>query len=280
MSRTVLEVLRATEAFLRERGIQTAQLDSQLLLAHTLGLDRLQVFMNFDRPMTDPELARARPLVARRGKGESIAYILGVREFWSLDFAVGTGVLVPRPETELLVEKTLELIGEEEELFVADVCAGSGCVGIAIASERPGVKVYATELCKDALPWLRKNVQAHALTQRVAVLGGDLLAPIPAARPIDIVVSNPPYIARRELALLQVAQHEPELALDGGPDGLEVYRRLIPEAARRARKALLVEIGHDQGAAVSELFRGAGLEPVVHKDLAGRDRVVLGLRSS
>ena len=115
---TVLEVLRRTEDFLRQRGIVSAQLDSQLLLAHALEMDRLQVFMNFDRPMTEDELARTRPLVKRRAEGESIAYLFGSKEFWSLDFAVGPGVLVPRPETELLVEKALELIGEDEELFI------------------------------------------------------------------------------------------------------------------------------------------------------------------
>ena len=272
---TVLEVLRRTEGFLRDKGLATAQLDAQLLLAQALGMDRLQVFMNFDRPMTDEELAVARPLIKRRVTGESVAYILGHKEFWSLDFAVGAGVLVPRPETELLVEKALELITEDEELFVADICAGSGCVGISIASERPGVRVYATELSPDALPWLKKNVESHDMMTRVAVLGGDLLAPIPEGRQVDIVVSNPPYIARAQLAGLAVAKHEPALALDGGQSGLDIYRRLIPDALRRARRAVLVEIGHDQGEAVSELFRAAGASPVVHKDLAGQDRVVV-----
>jgi release factor glutamine methyltransferase len=271
---TVLEVLRRTEGFLRDKGVPTAQLDAQLLLAQALGMDRLQVFMNFDRPMSDEELAAARPLVKRRVEGESIAYILGEKEFWSLDFAVGPGVLVPRPETELLVEKTLELIDEGEELFVADICAGSGCVGISIASERPGVRVYATELSAEALPWLKQNVEAHDMKSRVAVLGGDLLAPIPDGRQVDIVVSNPPYIAKGQLASLAVAKHEPAMALDGGQSGLDVYRRLIPEALRRARRAVLVEIGHDQGETVSALFRSAGAEAVVHKDLAGHDRVV------
>lgn len=275
---TVLEVLRRTEDFLRQRGVVSAQLDSQLLLAHALEMERLQVFMNFDRPMTDEELARTRPLVKRRSEGESIAYLFGNKEFWSLDFAVGPGVLVPRPETELLVEKALELIGDDEELFIADVCAGSGCVGISIASERSSVRVYATELSHEAIPWLNKNVAAHQMQTRVAVLGGDLMEPIPANREVDIVVSNPPYIEQAEMKGLEVARHEPHLALDGGPSGLDIYRRLVPQAASRARRAVLMEIGHDQGEAVSALFREAGLEPVVHQDLAGRDRVVAAAR--
>jgi len=271
---TVLDVLQRTEGYLRSQGIESAKLDSQLLLAHSLSMDRLQVFMNFDRPLTDEELATARPLVKRRGEGESIAYIVGSKEFWSLDFAVGQGVLVPRPETELLVEKALEFIGEDEEIFLADLCAGSGCVGIALANERPRVKVYATEISRDALPWLKRNVTDHAMQKRIAVLGGDLMEPIPAERRIDIVVANPPYVERPDLLTLDVVRHEPAVALDGGVDGLEIYRRLIPQAASRACRAVLVEIGHHQGEAVSELFRATGLEPSIHKDLAGKDRVV------
>ncbi len=273
---TVLEVLQRTEGYLRSQGIESAKLDSQLLVAHALSMDRLQVFMNFDRPLSPDELATARPLVKRRGEGESVAYIVGSKEFWSLDFAVGPGVLVPRPETELLVEKALEVI-DHEEVFVADVCAGTGCVGIALASERPQVKVYATEISHEALPWLKKNVATHSLQKRIAVLGGDLMEPIPAQRRVDIVVANPPYIGCATLDGLEVARHEPALALDGGVDGLAIYQRLIPQAAARACRAVLVEIGHDQAEAVSEIFRSSGLEPTIHKDLAGKDRVVAAM---
>lgn len=274
---TLLDVLQRTERFFKQRGIPSAKLDAQLLLANLLGMDRLQLFLQFDRPMTDAELVPLREPVQRRGRGEPMAWILGQQEFWSLDFKVGPGVLVPRPDTETLVEAALELLPEGEELFVADVCAGSGCVGLALASERPDIKVYATELSEQALGFLKQNVNAHGMGKRVAALRGDLLAPVPPSRVIDVVVSNPPYISTQELAGLEVAKHEPHQALDGGADGLDIYRRLIPMAAKRARVAVLMEIGHEQGEAVKALFEQAGLSEVaLRQDLAGRDRVVVG----
>lgn len=274
---TLVEVLQRTEAFLREKGIPSARLDAQLLLAHVLGLDRLQLFLQHDRPMQAVELDALREPVRRRGRGEPLAWVVGHKEFWSLRFEVGPGVLVPRPDTETLVQAALDWIPADEDLFLADACAGSGCVGIAVASERPRLRVYATELSPEALPWLRRNVQAHGMLERVAVLRGDLLGPIPAARALDWVVSNPPYIAQAELAQLEVARHEPHLALDGGPDGLGPLRRLAAQARARARRGLLAEIGADQGAGAAEVLRAAGFEGVeVLPDLAGRDRVVRG----
>ena len=166
---------------------------------------------------------------------------------------------------------------EDEELFLADICAGSGCIGIAIASERPQVKVYAVELSEQALPYLKTNIAKHGLEKRVAALRGDLLGPIPANRPIDWVLSNPPYIATAEMHGLAVSKTEPLEALDGGQDGLDIYRRLVPAAAERARVGVAMEIGHDQGQAVSKLFEAAGLTQVqVLQDLGKRDRVVMG----
>ena len=277
---TLLEVLEKTTDYFEKRGVPSPKFEAQLLLAHVLETERLQLFMQFDRPMTADELAALRVPVRRRGTGEPLAYITGTKEFWSLDFDVGPGVLVPRPDTETLVEQA-KAFCDDGAVFVADVCAGTGCVGIALASENPELKLYATEASPQALVFLKKNIARHELTTRAAALRGDLLAPIPEARPIDVVVSNPPYIARRELARLEVARHEPGMALDGGPDGLDVYRRLVPEAARRARRAVLVEIGHDQGQAVAELFERVGLTGVrVVKDLARNDRVVVGQSST
>lgn len=282
---TLLDVLNRTKAFFTERGIERAHFEAELILAHALKTDRLQLFLRFDQPMQPAELEAVRELVRRRAGGEPYAYIVGVQEFWSLDFAVGPGVLIPRPDTETLVQAVLDSvpIGEDTEsatdLYIADICAGSGCVGIAIASERPRVKVYATELSEQALPFLKQNIAAHGMDKRVAALQGDLMAPIPASRPVDWVVSNPPYIATAEMQQLAVSKTEPHLALDGGPDGLVVYRRLIEQAAQRARVGIALEIGHDQGASVSSLVEAAGFQGVrVIQDLGGRDRVVLGTR--
>lgn len=277
---TLLEVLNKSTAYLDSHGIERPKFEAQLLLAHVLQTERLQLFMQFDRPMTQDELAALREPLRRRGQGEPYAYIVGTQEFWSLDFQVAAGVLIPRPDTETLVEQALKLLPEDEELFLADICAGTGCVGIALANERPQLKVYATELSEQAIELLRANVKAHEMDKRVAVLRGDLMRPIPEHRSIDVVVSNPPYIATGELAGLAVSRFEPRQALDGGPDGLELYRRLVPEAARRARKAVLMEIGHDQGEPVAALFEQAGLREVqVVKDLGGNDRVVQGTKS-
>ncbi len=275
---TLVEVLKRTEGYLRERGCEQARLDAELLLGRTLQLERVALYLNFDRPMTQAELAALREPVARRGAREPMAYILGEREFWSLSFATASGVLVPRPDTETLVEAALELIPGDQRTFVADVGTGTGAVACAVASERPDARVYATDVAHEALTCARQNVAALELQDRVAVLGGPLLDPIPADRPIDVVLSNPPYIASDVLDGLmpEVARWEPRLALDGGRDGLEVYRALIPAAMARARVAVAVEIGHDQALAVSVLFEEAGANEVsVRKDLAGHDRVVV-----
>ena len=276
---TLGQVLDRSIGWLRQRGSPSPRVDAQLLVAHALGLDRVQLYMQLQRPLTDPERDTIRALLQRRGAREPVAWIVGRRDFHALELRVHTGVLVPRPDTETLVEAVLARCPPQAALFVADVGCGTGAVGLALAHARPGIKIYATDLSPEALACTRDNVEALGMKERVAVLQGDLLAPIPPHRPIDIVVSNPPYIASATLAGLEpeVRDHEPRLALDGGGDGLAVYRRLVPAAAARARIGLLVEIGHDQGAAVAALFRQAGLQGVaVLRDLGHRDRVVLG----
>jgi release factor glutamine methyltransferase len=276
----LIDVLRKTEGFFREKGIPTPRLDAELLLAHVLGLERLQLYLRFDQPLTDKDLEALRPLVRRRGLREPLAYVLGTKGFHRLDLAVRPGVLVPRPDTETLVEAALEWIGTPTEpVFVADVGAGTGAVGLAIAHTLPQVRVYETDLSPEALACTRENVATLQLGDRVAVLEGSLLDPIPARRPIDWVVSNPPYIPTRVIDTLEpeVAKHEPRLALDGGLDGLGPYRLLVPQARARARKGLLVEVGHDQADAVGALFEAAGFVDVrTWTDLGGHRRVVGG----
>ena len=280
----LVEVLKRTESFLKERGIPSPRLEAELLMGHVLQMKRLDLYMNFDRPLTDAELHALREPVRRRGTFEPMAYILGEREFYSLTFAVAPGVLIPRPDTETLVEAALpycEPAAEGEPVFVADIGTGSGCVGLTLAHEQPAVRLFATDISREALDIARKNAESVGVKDRVALLMGNLMEPIPENRPIDVVVSNPPYIPSADVDALMpdVRDHEPRGALDGGADGLDIYRALIPAAAARARRAVLVEIGHDQGEAVSALFKDAGLTNVaVKKDLAGHDRVVLGER--
>lgn len=276
----LVEILTRTEAWLRGKGVPSPRLEAELLLCAVLGLERLQLYLAHDRPMTEAELAALRPLVARRGKREPLAWILGSKGFHDVELEVRPGVLVPRPDTETLVEAALEWIGEPEEpVYVADVGCGTGAIGMALATARAQVRVYATELADIALSTARANVKRLRLEQRVAVLRGDLLAAIPRHRPIDWVVSNPPYIPTEELATLEpeVARWEPRLALDGGTDGLDVYRRLVPIATERARRGVLVEVGRGQAARVADLFRRAGLEHITSwDDLSGIARVVGG----
>jgi len=274
---TVVDVLKKTEGFFRAKGVASPRLDAELILGHHLGLDRVALYLQFDRPLTEAELSPMREHVKRRGNREPLAWVLGTKGFWKLELQAHKDVLVPRPDTETLVEAALALVPESGECFVADVGCGTGAVGLSIASERPDVKLYATDISDAALRCTKDNVTQLGLTGRVGVLKGALLSPIPVDRPIDIVVSNPPYIPSADLEGLEpeVRDHEPRAALDGGADGLDIYRQLIPEAAQRARVAVLVEVGAGQAEAVAGLMEAAGLQSTrIHKDLAGHGRVV------
>lgn len=275
---TLVEILGKTERYLRERGVDSPRLDAELILAHILGLPRLQIYLQWDRPMVATELEAIRPLVARRGRREPLAWVLGEVGFHELDLESAPGVLVPRPDTETLVEAAAEWIdADADPVFVADVGTGTGAIALAIAHIRPGVRAYAIDPSPEALALARRNVQKTGLDQRVAVLAGRFLDPIPPHRPVDWVVSNPPYIPSAVIDGLEpeVARFEPRLALDGGPDGLDVYRELIPRAAGRARRGILLEVGHDQAAAVAELLAPHGFAEVrTWKDLGGIERVV------
>jgi release factor glutamine methyltransferase len=275
----LVEVLQKSAALFKQKGVDSPRLDAELIVGHVLGLDRVTLYLQHDRPLGEAELDRIRELVRRRGRREPLAYVLGHREFWSLDLLVREGVLVPRPDTETLVEAALGLLPEGERLYVADVGTGSGAVALAIAKERPEVRVFATDVAGEALHLAKENATRHELTDRVAVLKGSLLDAIPADRPIDLVVSNPPYIPTGDLDDLmpEVRDFEPRLALDGGADGLDVIRALIA-AATRARRGIAIEVGKGQAPAVAALLTGAGFRDVAtRKDLAGIERVVTAL---
>jgi release factor glutamine methyltransferase len=278
---TLIEALQKSEAYLKERGIDRARLEAQELFQHALGLTKIQLYLKHDLPFSPAELERVRPLITRRGRREPLQWILGEAGFYAHDFRVRPGVLCPRPDTEALVDAALALIpeGDGDPFYVADLGSGTGCVGLSLAAARPRVRLYAVDLSDDALACTRENTEKLGLKDRVAVLRGDLLAAVPPGRPVDLVVSNPPYVlpAEIEAAMPEVRDWEPRLALDGGPDGLEIYRRLIPQAAARACVGLAVEIGHTQGPAVIELFAQAGLRDLqLKRDLGQRDRVVVG----
>lgn len=279
---TVLEALRWTETFFRRKALSTPRLDAELLLAHALGTSRVGVYLAHDRPLVDAERARLRGLVSDRGRGVPVAYLTGEKEFYGVGLAVDRRVLVPRPETEGVVDRALELMQPADggPWRVADVGTGSGAIACALAAERPGVWVVATEL--DAGAALVAAGNAAMAGGRVRVLRADLLAPVGDGA-LDLVVGNPPYVAEGDRGALHphVAAHEPALALFGGPDGLATYRRLLPQASRAVRPGghVVLELGQGQAEAVTEIARAAGLTPLdVRPDLAGIPRVLCARR--
>ena len=248
-----------------------------MLLASTLDLDRVGLYINFERPLDATELASFRELVQRRALREPVQYILGEAEFWSLPFDVSPAVLVPRADTEVLVEEALARL--EGSAKVLDVGTGSGAIAIALAHERPEAQVTALDCSEPALDVARGNASKNAVIDRVTFLLGDL-SDLPVG-PFDIVVSNPPYIptADCEQLMLEVRNHEPRLALDGGEDGLEAYRHLADQAEKILIPGgwLLVEVGIGQASDVESLFKTAGLTEISHREDYSRiPRVVMG----
>lgn len=259
-------------------GSETPRLDAELLLAHALGVRREDLFLHPEREVAGAQIRAYQELVRRRAAERApVAYLVGTRGFRRIELAVDRRVLVPRPETELLVEVGLEL---PRGASVADVGTGSGAIALALADERPDLRIVATDIDADALDVAREN--ARRLGLGVTFAAGDLLDALgPARSGLDAVLSNPPYIPDGERAALppDVRAHEPARALFAGEDGLDVYRRLIPQAAAAA-PLVAVEVGARQAEAVAALMRDASLPEVeVRPDLAGIDRVVVGRRT-
>jgi release factor glutamine methyltransferase len=272
----VQEVLRRSTEYLEAHGSATARLDAELLLAHGLGLTRIELYTQFDRPLSDHELATCRELVRRRGLREPVAYVIGSWGFRRLDLAVDARVLVPRPETELVVDRCLALLDGVAGPAVLDVGTGSGAIALAIKDEHPDALVSACDISPDALLVAAANAERLALD--ISLVRSDLLAEVPGA-PFRLVVSNPPYIAESEIDALEpeVARYEPRLATVAGADGLEIYRRLLPEAAAALEPGghLVVECGAGQADALLAELEGVGyVDGSVDRDLAGIERVV------
>lgn len=272
---TVVDVMRRAQGYLAERGVTSPRLDAELLLADVLDCDRLSLYTGFDRPLTQDETDRYRQHIARRAKREPVAYIVGTRGFRNVLLAVGPDVLIPRPETELLVEWVVADAPPSSR--VLDWGTGSGAIAIAIAGERPDLSVVGIDRSQEALDVARANDAENRVEWHLSdgFLGMD-------DRVFDVVVANPPYVARDEFdSLAPEVRYEPHGALVAGETGLETFETLIPEAARHLVDAglLLVEIGADQGQAVTAMFAAAGFRDVeVRVDLAGLDRAVGGKR--
>jgi release factor glutamine methyltransferase len=265
------EVLRRSTAYLAERGSPSPRLDADLLLAHALGVERIQLYTDSDRPLTPPELDRARALVGRRGRREPLAYLTGQRAFRRLRLEVGPGVLVPRPETELLVEWALAVLPEGGS--VLDWGTGSGAVALALADEGPGLRVTALDRSEEALAVARAN-DVHGAVEWLHSDGFAAVGP----RRFDAVVANPPYLSPGDLAAAPPElRFEPEGALVAGPSGLEAIAAIAAAAPAHLEPGgwVLIEVGDGQAAQAQALLEGAGLTGASHRaDLAGIPRVV------
>jgi len=281
-SKTVLQLITVTTQLFAKHNVDSPRLEAELLLAHVLGVERIQLYVRFDQPLAEAEVARFRELVKRRGRHEPVHYILGHREFWTIDLQVERGVLIPRPDTECLVEEAVAYLRQHPTAtLVADVGTGSGAIAIALAKELPTLTVFAGDLAAVPLRVAADNATRNGVAERVTVLQADLLKPLAeaAGRPFDVLVSNPPYIAEHELATLEphVRDWEPREALVGGADGLDVVRALVAQLASGLAPggAAFIEIGSGQGEAARQLLLPHFAEARIRKDYAGLDRVIV-----
>lgn len=281
---TVRNLLTWTAKHFAAKGIESAATDARLLLAHVFGCRPIEVLARYDDEPTDGERKRFRELIQRRVEGCPVAYLVGSKDFYLLSFDVTPAVLIPRPDTETLVQAAIEFLKGKPNPAVLDLGTGSGCVAVSVAHGVKAARVTAVDVSPDAAEVAQKNAARHKLADRVAVLVGDLFAPLPADATFDLIVSNPPYIPRSEIDTLDrgVKEYEPRLALDGGPDGLAFYRRIAAEAGRRLNPggAVMVEVGWTQEPAVRGIFAEASGLAVGEslQDMGKRWRVVRAVR--
>lgn len=286
---TVLKMLEWITGYFEKQGFDSPRYEAEVLLEHALNMQRIMIYANFDRPLQSSELDVIRPMVKRRGKYEPMAYITGSRGFWTIDLKTDARALIPRPDTEALVEAALEKLDArakeraDHRVRVIDIGTGSGAIALAIAHDREQAEVAAVDISAPALSLARENAEALDLSERVTFFEADLFAGLPAewVESLDIVVSNPPYVSRDEEEIMGkgVKAFEPEGALFAEDDGLAIIKRLVPEAYSALAPGgwLLCEIGFAQGSVVKEIFSNQGfVEVSVRKDLGRKDRVVLG----
>jgi release factor glutamine methyltransferase len=273
---------------LSNAGIENHRLDAEVLLRHVLNMEKEQLYVNGEAPISAGQEAEFRGLLLRRSLREPVAYITGHKEFWSLDFVVTPAVLIPRPETELLVEVALQCVRELTSglsVKVFDVGIGSGVISVCLAKEQPVTEIVAVDISPVALDVARLNAGRHGVDDRIRFLSGDLFAPVkPVAGTFDLIVSNPPYVRTGELSILapEIREWEPITALDGGADGIDTYRRIIREGYKYLAPggSIVLEIGADMASAVAELFSRSGCygPASTYQDYAGKDRVIAAMK--
>jgi len=277
--------LNWTTEYLTNKGVDSPRLSAELLLSHALGLKRIDLYTQFDQQVPQQQLDMLHGLVKRAGLHEPVAYLIGKTEFYSLELDITADCLIPRPETELLVQRAIEFLRSRSGVqYVCDLCTGSGCIAVAIAKNCPEANVTATDISSAALKVAARNVEKHRLTEHVRLLCGDLFEPIIKQLDVnqfDLIVCNPPYVSTAEYEKLDknVKDYEPVSALLAGADGMDVYRRIIKKVDEflKPGAALMLEIGYAQGPAVKELFEqtDAFVEIKLEKDFQNNDRIVI-----
>lgn len=284
---TLAEAINRAAAGLSDRGIPNARLDAELLLRHVLGRDRAWILTHIQDALDGEHEAIFDSLISRRANREPLQYITGTQEFWGLDFIVTPDVLIPRPETELIIESSLQAMAGTPSPLIVDLCTGSGCIAVSLAKELPSSRILATDSSEKAVAVARLNARKHQVADRIRFLHGDLFEPLEELDilgKVDILVSNPPYVPAGLMSILQpeVRDHEPETALLAGPEGTEIHVRIISTAPRylRTQGSLIMEMGIGQATAVGQMIRASGAyhSAEVLKDLAGIERVIIAKR--
>lgn len=303
---TIQKLLNWVTGYFTEKEIDSPRLSAEILLSHVLGLKRIELYTQFGKLVDKEQLGQLHALVKRAGQDEPVAYLTGKTEFYSLELNVTPACMIPRPETELLVERAIEFLRartaesatKQDGLisggthtgarFVCDLCTGSGCIAVAIATNFPGAHIIAMDICDAALDVAAANVEKHHLKERITLLCGDLFDPLVPqldTSKFDLIVCNPPYVSAPEFEALErnVRDYEPKLALFAGDDGLDIYRRIIEKADLflKPDAALMLEIGYAQGPAVTDLLEqtGAFAEIRIEKDFHNNDRIVTAAKT-
>lgn len=285
---TIQKLLNWVTEYLTGKGIDSPRLSAELLLCHVVGLTRIELYTKFDRPVPQGQLDMLRDLVRRAGLHEPVAYLTGRTEFYSIELDITSDCLIPRPETELLVQRAIEFLRTRDGVqFACDLCTGSGCIAVAVAKNFSNARVIATDISARALEVAARNVDKHGLNERIELLQGDLFEPLVEQLDVtefDLIVCNPPYVSNAEYETLakNVRDYEPAPALLAGTDGLDIYRRLIEKVDEflKPGAVLMLEIGYAQGPAVRELLEqtGAFANITIEKDPNDNDRVVTAIK--
>ncbi len=282
MTWTILNILQSTEDFFKKHAIKSPRVDAEVLLSHVLSKRRIDLYLEFERTLTQDELNRYRSLVQRRKEHEPIQYILGKQEFWSLDFKVGPGVLIPRPETECLIEKALGYLKNIEHPSILDIGSGSGIIPIVLAKEVLNLKAVAVDVSDDALAFSRTNAQTHGVTDRITFLKGDLFSNISTVEKFDLILSNPPYVSKdssNNQIERQVKDYEPSIALFASQEGMEFHKKILclSKSFLKQDGKVLLEIDPNQASHLKEYLIKEKLfsNIEIYCDLEGRERVLI-----